>query len=102
LVEFEETGLVEFEETGLVEFEETGLVEFEETGLVEFEETRLVEFEETGLIPVEFNLTDTPVTFTLLCDITMGLLLHEYLAVILFCPCLMAVYDGVSVKFQFE
>jgi hypothetical protein len=33
----------------------------------------------------------TPVTFTLLYDVRMGLLPHENFAVILFCPCLITV-----------
>jgi hypothetical protein len=44
----------------------------------------------------------TPVTLTLLCDIKLGSLVHENLAVILSCPCLILVYAGVRVKFHFE
>jgi len=43
------------------------------------------------------RVVPTPVTLTLLCDIKLGLLVHEYLAVILFCPYLIVVYAGVKV-----
>lgn len=52
--------------------------------------------DETGAI-IAVLLLATPVTLTLLCDVRLGLLLHENFAVILFCPGLIAAYEAVSI-----
>jgi hypothetical protein len=68
---------------------------------------RLVEFNGTpctddiccnGLLSLAATrIASTPVTFTLLCDIKLGSLLHENLEVILFWPSLILAYVGVKV-----
>jgi hypothetical protein len=87
---FEVTGWIAFEVTGWIAFEVTGWIAFEVTGWIAFEVTGWIAFEVTGwanLLVVEL----TPVTFTLWYEIKLGLLIHENLAVILFCPGLIRV-----------
>ena len=54
------------------------------------------------LLPSAVAPPVTPVTFRLVFDNKLGLSVHANLAIILFCPCLIVVYAGVSVKLHLE
>ena len=51
---------------------------------------------------MEAPVAVTPVTFTLVLDIRLGLSVHAKWALILFCPSLRVVYAGVRVKLHLE